>query len=94
MTKKHRYGDYARYANMAISLGVTMIVSIFLGFYAGDWLDRRFNTAPWLMLAGVLAGVAVGFSSIWGELKALEKKLNSAASGKKRPPDNDQTDNH
>lgn len=78
MGKKQHYWHYARYANMAVSFGITMIAGIFLGFYGGSWLDRRFGTAPWLMLAGILAGVAVGFRSIWSELSALEKDLKTA----------------
>ncbi|NLW06682.1 MAG: AtpZ/AtpI family protein [Clostridia bacterium] len=69
---------------MAISFGITMIVAIFLGFYGGNWLDRRFGTAPWLMLFGIMAGVAVGFSSIWSELSALEKDFKAAGSGKNK----------
>lgn len=78
MTKKNQYWNYARYANMAISFGITMIAGIFMGFYAGGWLDRRFGTEPWLMLVGILAGVAIGFRSIWSELVALEKDLTTA----------------
>jgi len=33
-----------------------------LGF-AGHWLDRRLGTAPWLLLAGLVIGMAAGFVS-------------------------------
>ncbi|MDK2821273.1 MAG: synthase protein [Clostridia bacterium] len=71
VAKKRNYWNYAKYANMATSIGVTMTAGIFLGFYGGSWLDRHFGTSPWLMLAGVLFGIAVGFYSIWNELSAL-----------------------
>lgn len=83
MVKKHQYWNYAKYANMALSFGITMITGIFLGFYGGGWLDRRFGTAPWLMLAGILLGVGVGFRGIWSELRALEESLNRAKNDRK-----------
>ncbi|MGB9663133.1 MAG: AtpZ/AtpI family protein [Moorellaceae bacterium] len=64
--------NYAKYANLAISLAVTLGTSIFLGFWLGNWLDRRLGTYPWLMLAGILLGVGVGFYSLLKEIGALE----------------------
>ncbi|MCG0277023.1 MAG: AtpZ/AtpI family protein [Thermanaeromonas sp.] len=65
------YWSYAKYANLAFSLAVTLGVSIFLGLWAGQWLDRRLGTGPWLMVSGVLVGVAVGFYSIIKEIGVL-----------------------
>lgn len=89
MNKKHSYMTYAKYANMAMSFGLTMTAGILLGFYGGRWLDGRFGTGPWLMLAGMLLGVAVGFRSIWSELMTLEKELKTE---KKKKDNEDQPD--
>lgn len=72
----------ARYLNFAFSFGVTMAASIFLGYFGGKWLDTKLGTEPYLMLVGVLAGVAVSFYSLLQELffleqaKTLEEKSN------------------
>ncbi|MGI9952103.1 AtpZ/AtpI family protein [Moorellaceae bacterium AZ2] len=65
--------NYAKYANLAISLGITMGVSIFLGLGLGRWLDRRLGTSPWLMVLGALLGVGLGFYSLVKEIGALEE---------------------
>lgn len=63
-----------RYANLAISFGITMVAAVFLGLYGGQWLDRRLGTFPIFMLLGILLGVGVGFYSLWGELAGLMNK--------------------
>ncbi|WP_258358842.1 AtpZ/AtpI family protein [Moorella sulfitireducens] len=72
--KKRDYWDYARYANMAFSFGVTMTAAILLGLYGGLWLDRRWGTSPLFLLLGVFLGIGVAFRSILSELRVLEKK--------------------
>ncbi len=71
------YWNYARYANFAISFGITMALSIFLGFYGGSWLDRRFGTSPWFLLTGILLGVAVSFKALLSELTVLQKTADT-----------------
>lgn len=46
------------------SVGLEMGVAVFLGWAAGHWLDQKFATDPWLMLLGLLIGVAAGFKAI------------------------------
>ncbi|QGP91767.1 Putative F0F1-ATPase subunit Ca2+/Mg2+ transporter [Neomoorella glycerini] len=74
VAKKRHFWDYARYANMAFSFGVTMIAGTLLGLYGGGWLDRRLGTSPLFLLAGVLLGIGVGFRSVLSELRVLEKE--------------------
>jgi F0F1-type ATP synthase assembly protein I len=43
---------------LAASWAVT--AALLLGGAAGWWLDGKLGTKPWLLLAGLLAGVAIG----------------------------------
>lgn len=72
MNKKDSW-NYLRYLNFAFSFGVTMLISIFSGYYVGNWLDKKLATGPYLMLVGVLLGVAVSFYALLQELLVLEK---------------------
>lgn len=74
VAKKRNYWDYARYTNIAFSFGITLTAGILLGFYGGSWLDRRWGTAPWLMIAGILLGIGLGFYSLLSELRVLERE--------------------
>ena len=46
-------------------VGLFFGVAVFLGFLFGRWLDGKFGTAPWLMLVGVLFGIASGFKELY-----------------------------
>jgi len=50
-----------RTAGLLLAIPTLLIVSPLVGFFLGNWLDRRFGTSPWLMLAGLVLGfVAAG----------------------------------
>jgi ATP synthase protein I len=53
--------EATRKSGTAYAAGLTIFFSVltFLGF--GYLLDRWLGTAPWLMVAGILLGSAVGF---------------------------------
>ena len=44
----------------ATGAGVTLAASVALFAYGGLWLDERFGTRPWCMLALVLCGIVGG----------------------------------
>ena len=50
-----------RSAGLLLAIPTLLIVAPLVGFFLGDWLDRRFGTRPWLMLVGLVLGfVAAG----------------------------------
>ena len=44
-----------------VGLGVELVLPMVLGSFVGHWLDGRLGTAPWLLLSGVVLGMAAGF---------------------------------
>jgi F0F1-type ATP synthase assembly protein I len=44
-----------------MDLGVTFVVAIGGGAWLGYWADQHWGTAPWLLLAGAILGIVVGF---------------------------------
>ena len=56
-----RVGSYA-------GIGIQFAGSILLFLYAGQWIDRRFGTAPWGLLVGVLVGAGAAFYSMYRRL--------------------------
>lgn len=50
-------------------VGTQLVVSIFIGFGIGYWLDGLLGTRPLLMLVFTIFGVAAGFFNVYRELK-------------------------
>jgi ATP synthase protein I len=56
------------------SLGLSVVLSIFIGLAVGIYLDRRvFNTTPWLTLIFLGLGIAAGYRNIGLAIKKSRK---------------------
>ncbi|MHB1223503.1 MAG: AtpZ/AtpI family protein [Gemmatimonadaceae bacterium] len=63
---------------MYAAVGLQFALSIIISAFAGQWLDRRFGTAPWLMLLTLLLGAGGTFYSIYRKLMADLKRDEEA----------------
>jgi len=55
-----------------IVLGFELAAPVVVGLFAGYFLDRRFNSQPWLMMLGLLAGFFYGLKTLFSMLKRME----------------------
>jgi F0F1-type ATP synthase assembly protein I len=53
-------------------VGIMFPVSIAFGMLIGRWLDGKFDTAPWLMLAGFVVGVGAALRELLRAAATLE----------------------
>ncbi|MDR2386727.1 MAG: AtpZ/AtpI family protein [Deltaproteobacteria bacterium] len=58
----------------ASSIGLAVVVAIFLGLGLGLFLDKYFGTKPWLTIVGLILGVVAGFRNLWVMSKKLSPK--------------------
>ena len=78
-----RYGPFSAQDFGAIStLGMEFAVAVALGVGAGYWLDRRFHSFPWMMVAGMCAGFALGLYILIKVARRMEK-AKATQQGKK-----------
>lgn len=47
------------------SVGLELVLSVIVGLFGGQFLDRHFHTAPWLMLVGLGYGIAAGVRGLY-----------------------------
>lgn len=50
-----------RVAGLVVFIGIIVVVASVIGYWVGDYLDKRFNTAPWLVITGIGLCTAGGF---------------------------------
>lgn len=76
MFKKTR--EKSPYYLLAVDFGYMLLASILLLGFIGWWVDKRYGTTPWFMVAGGALGIAVGFNSLFRRLNLLEKGRKAA----------------
>jgi len=59
---------------VASQFGITLAVSVVLGFFAGQWLDGRLNTGIIFTLIGVLLGLVASAINIVRLYRTLLRK--------------------
>ncbi|MCF6410923.1 AtpZ/AtpI family protein [Pseudalkalibacillus salsuginis] len=67
-----RTGKRSPLHSMALMSGILsqLVGSILVGIFGGMWLDRRFGTAPFLMIVGLFIGLATG---VYGMIKLIQR---------------------
>ncbi len=66
------FKDLAYYSSIGLSVSFAVIIGLFLGV----WLDKKFSTDPWLMLAGLGLGIAAGYRNIGHMIRKIKKADN------------------
>lgn len=56
-----------------LGAGLQMAAAVVLMFFAGRWLDAKFGTDPWLMLAGMVVGAAGGLYAFIRTVSEVDK---------------------
>lgn len=68
-------GSFSKKDHLAIStLGLEFAVAQGAGFFAGYWLDKRFETRPVFMLAGLALGFALGLYIVIKAANNMERE--------------------
>jgi len=58
----------------AMNLATSVAFAIAVGYFAGRWLDGKFDTGPWLSIAGLLFGMLTAGKMMWDRLNAESRK--------------------
>jgi ATP synthase protein I len=56
---------WIRQVGVLSGVGLTLVISTVLGLWGGHALDRWLGTRPWLMLVGLVFGIAAGFVNLF-----------------------------
>jgi ATP synthase protein I len=56
------------------SLGIEMGLCVVIGILVGQFLDKHFNTTPYLTIVFLLFGIAAAFKTIFSLIKKVEKE--------------------
>ena len=64
-----------RIAGSTGAVGFEVAVAIAIGYFGGQWLDRKFGTTPWLTIVGFAAGVGAAIKALVRVTREYRKTL-------------------
>ena len=67
----------------ASAVGIAFAVAIVIGLALGLWLDKKFDTAPWFLLVGLVVGIAAGFKNLFTVSARLENRAKARRDAEK-----------
>lgn len=50
-----------REALVFVGMGTELVLFTVIGGFGGAWLDREWDTDPWVMVGGIFLGALIGF---------------------------------
>ncbi|MDI6871238.1 MAG: AtpZ/AtpI family protein [Bacillota bacterium] len=64
---------FAKYGNVALSFGFTLVFAVGGGAWLGNWLDHRYKTTPLFLVSGIVLGTVVAFKSLYETLTSMKE---------------------
>jgi F0F1-type ATP synthase assembly protein I len=58
--------------------GIQLAACLIGGLYGGQWLDRRFGSAPVFLYVGVAVGAISGFAALYRQLMRVQRDEEEA----------------
>jgi ATP synthase protein I len=80
-----KYSESLRKIAPYLNIGGVFAGCLVIGVFLGHWLDGKWGTKPWLLLAGALLGMVSGFYHFFKTVLQLDKN-----STKKKDSDDDE----
>lgn len=77
------FKKYLRFSTIGLEMGLAVLA----GLFAGQYLDNRFGTEPWLLLLFMLMGVTAAFRNLFRLLKGMNQ---GQTGGRGRSGDSDE----
>lgn len=78
--------DAMRAAGRVSAIGMEFAAAVIICLLAGWWADGKLGTGPWLAVAGIVLGSAIGFRAVYGAAKTMQKQAEDELPPSEDPP--------
>jgi ATP synthase protein I len=68
-----RAGRSLRPVGQLTAIPFVLLVGPVLGYFIGDWLDRKWGTEPYLMILFITLGFVAAGREVWGLIKRASR---------------------
>jgi len=69
--KKNKHFESLGLASM---MGIHLVSGVIVGMAMGYYLDKFFDTKPWLTLIFLIFGIIAGYKNMFREMQRIQKK--------------------
>lgn len=69
---------------LSLELGYTIAIPIVVLALAGRLLDKKFDTSPWILIAGILISIIVSSIALVVKFNAIMKKMQNEEKQEKK----------
>ncbi|HEX9751564.1 MAG TPA: AtpZ/AtpI family protein [candidate division Zixibacteria bacterium] len=69
-------GRWLRPIGLLTAIPFVLLVGPLIGYYLGDWLDRRYGTEPWLMVIFIVLGFTASGREVYKLIKSAARDTN------------------
>jgi F0F1-type ATP synthase assembly protein I len=66
-----------RAAGRVSAIGMEFAAAVIICLLLGYWVDGKLGTTPWLAVAGIILGSAIGFRAVYGAAKTMQKQIEN-----------------
>jgi ATP synthase protein I len=63
-------------AGSAGALGLEILLALAVGWFGGQWLDRKLGTVPWLQWFGLAVGIGAAIKALVRVTRAYKRSVN------------------
>lgn len=77
LNEEPKYKDLIGLGKLS-SIGIELALLVVAGLLIGRYFDRRFETAPWLAIVGLVLGAAAGMYNLYKVSTEIEDKEKRA----------------
>ena len=71
-------GRWLRPIGILTTIPFLLMFGPLIGFYAGDWLDQKFGTEPYLMVLMIVLGFVASGREVWGLIKRASRDTDAS----------------
>lgn len=72
-----RAGRWLRPVGLLTAIPFVLLVGPLLGYFIGDWLDRKWGTEPYLMIVFITLGFVAAGREVWGLIKRASREQDA-----------------
>jgi F0F1-type ATP synthase assembly protein I len=71
-------GRWLRPIGILTTIPFVLMFGPLIGFYAGDWLDQKFGTEPYLMILLIVLGFIASAREVWGLINRASRDTDAS----------------